>query len=151
MKHQIWNTEFAHMILINYKSAHIMLINYKSDTDSLNFWHWQSKLLIYIIRQATDRPPTLDRQTTDTRPIFNGQRIGRMSTAISTDVSVEHRSTSLPTYRSTYRPLLDQHPSTDMSVNISTDISVERRLICWPTYQPIGRLRCRPTHRSRGS
>ena len=70
-----------------------------------------------------------------------------MSAAISTDVSVEHRST----YRSTHRPMLDQHPSTDMSVAMSTDISVEHRSICRPTYRPICRSRCRPTYRSRGS
>ena len=78
-----------------------------------------------------------------------------MSAAISTDVSVEHRSTYRPTYqstyRSTYRPMLDQHPSTDVSVAMSTDISVAHRSICRPTYRPICRSRCRPTYRSRGS
>ena len=48
-------------------------------------------------------------------PIINGQCIGRVSAAISTDISVEHRSTCRPTYRSIcrsiYRPMLDRHPS----------------------------------------
>ena len=71
---------------------------------------------------------------------------------ISTDTSVECRSTYRPILsrylgpisRSTYRPTLDRHIDRDMSVDMSIDrlveISVEYRSICRPRYPPsIGR------------
>ena len=76
------------------------------------------------------------RHATEILLIINGQRIGRVSPAISPDISLAYRSTYQLTYRSicrvTYRPMLNRHPSTDMSTDISTNISVEPQPVCRP-------------------
>ena len=120
----------------------IMRINYKSDTDSLNFWHWQFKLLIYVIRQSTDRPPTLDRysmvkKSAECRPLYRptylsslgrhsgrhtgrhiGGHINRCSTNTPRPIC---RSTSRPAYRSS----LDQYVGRDVDRHISQDVGRE--------------------------
>jgi len=85
-------------------------------TGSLRFW-----LTLYENR------PIYHRQSTEIPPTVNGQRIGRVSAAISAD----SRTICRPT-RSRYRGrcigrYVDRH--------ISVGISAECRLICRPTYR----------------
>ena len=105
---------------------------------------------------------TVDRYTTDSRPIFHRQSM--------VNVSAECRALYRPRYRPTVGRYIDRH-SADMSVNISTDISTD---ISRSIYRPcvdryidrhIGRVsvdmstdvsvECqsiyRPIHRSRGA
>ena len=90
-----------------------MHITYTSDSDSLNFWliyHWQS----------TDIPPTI-----------NGQRIGRVPAAISTNMSTVTRPISRWIHRLTYlRRSIGQE-----SVEMSTNIPVDTRPICQSIHQ----------------
>lgn len=100
---------------------------------NLYIWHWESKLLTYIIRQLTDIPPTM-----------NGQRIGRVSAEISTEIAADSRryfdhhsadisddisvDMSTDIFRSLYRPSVGRHVDRHIggvSVDMSTDISVE--------------------------
>ena len=104
---------------------------YTSVTDSLSFW------------------PIYHRQSTDTPPTINGQRIGRVSADTSTEISADSRSICWPSLgrytsvnkatdisRSTYRPSVDRYVNRHIdryvdryisreSVDMSTDISVE--------------------------
>ena len=91
---------------------------------NLYIWQWQSKLLIYILE---DSRPIDHRQSTDTPPISNGQRIGRVSAAISIEISADSRSiwgvVDMSTDISTEHRSICRH--TLMTVDMSTDIPVE--------------------------
>ena len=91
---------------------------------NLYIWHWQSKLLTYIIRQSTNILPTI-----------NGQHIHRVSGAISTEMSTITWQISRLIYRSIcWQTYLSPYIGW-VSVDMLTDISVDSRSICRPTYQ----------------
>ena len=118
-----------------------MRIIYTSDTDSLRFWpiyHWRS----------TDIPPTI-----------NGQLIGQLLAAISTEISADSRSTCRPSLGRHLGWCICQY----VDQHILVVISAESWSICWPTYRStISRYMstdtsvecqsiCRPIYQSRGA
>ena len=90
-------------------------------------WSRLTKLIIVVYYS------TVDRYTTDSRPIFHRQSM--------VNISAECRALFRPRYRSIYRLTLGRYLDRHIGYadrHISVDISAE----CWPIY--------RPTHRSRG-
>ena len=66
---------------------------------NLHIWHCQSKLWTYIIRQSTDRPPTVDRYSADNQRSTYRPSVGR-DMCRSTDTRPICRSICRPIYRS---------------------------------------------------
>ena len=110
---------------------------YNLYTNSLSFW------------------PIYHRRSTEIPPTINGQRIGRVSAAISTEISADSWSICRPSldrylgwYISRYVDRcigrhIDRH-STDMS----TDISADTRPLCRPIHRSsVGRYVDRDVHR----
>ena len=87
---------------------------YNLYTNSLSFW------------------PIYHRQSTDIPPTINGQRIGWVSAAISTEISADSRSICWPSLGRYLGWYLGRYIDRHILVNILTDT------------QPI----CQPTHRS---
>ena len=104
--------------------------------------------------ESADTRPIYHRQSTDTPPTVNGRHIGRVSAAISTEISADSRSIcrsslgrytsvdmSTDTSRSTYRPTVDRYVDRHIdrySTDMSTDTSVDGRSICRPIYRSRG-------------
>ena len=94
------------------------------------------------------------RQSADTPPTVNAQRIGRESADTSTEISADSRSICRPSLgrytsvdkstdisRSTYRPRIDRYVDRHIdrhSTNMPTDTSVESRSIRRPIYRSWG-------------
>ena len=108
---------------------------------------WSAVTQLIIVVYYT----TVDRYTTDSRPIFHRQSM--------VNISAECRAIYRPRYRPTVGQYIDRH-SADMSVNISTDISTDisrsiyigRVSVDMSTDTSVEcRLIYRPIHRSRGA
>ena len=76
--------------------------------------------------------PIYHRRSTDIPPTINGQRIGRVSAAISTEISADCRSICRPSLGR----YLGWYIGRYVHRHISADISTDTRPICRPTYRP---------------
>jgi len=118
----IWGTLSEHKAFRNvwgWPKKDEMRITYTSDTGSLSFW-----LILYNSR------PIYHRQSTDFLPTINGQSIGRVSGATSTEISDDSRSICQPTLGRYLGRYISQ-----VTVDMSTNIPVKCQSICRPIHQ----------------